>query len=101
MTRSLILALSVCYYARLQDRTQYEEQVCRAFQYPLSLPGGVRSFREEIQWYVDIAVYFLCTYVFEYHTFSGLLCWTSHVHSYSLYTTNGGDMYHRFMCWCL
>ena len=65
MTRSLILALSVCYYARLQDRTQYEKQICRAFQYPLSLPDGVRSFREEIQWYVDshVRTYHVCIYL--------------------------------------
>lgn len=55
MTRSLVLALSVSYYARLQNRVQYEKEVYGGFQDPLSLPGGIKGFREEIKWY-DVSV---------------------------------------------
>jgi hypothetical protein len=52
ITRALILSLSVCYHARLQDRTGYEKGVSRQFMNPLSLPGGVKQFRDEIRWSV-------------------------------------------------
>ena len=51
ITRSLILAISVCYHARLQERKDYEEGVAAQFLAPLGLPGGVAQFRNEIQWY--------------------------------------------------
>ena len=50
ITRALILSLSVCYHARLQDRTDYEEKVSKQFVNPLSLPGGGDRFRNEIRW---------------------------------------------------
>ena len=50
LTRSLILALSVCYHARLSNRKDYEEGVAREFVAPLNLPGGVQQFRDEIRW---------------------------------------------------
>ena len=50
LTRSLILALSVCYHARLSNREDYEEGVAREFAAPLHLPGGVQQFRDEIRW---------------------------------------------------
>ena len=52
ITRSLLLAISVCYHARLQDREEYEEGVTAQFVAPLGLPGGAVQFRDEIQWYV-------------------------------------------------
>ena len=38
ITRAVVLALSVCYYARLQEpekRTQYADAVSPAFEHPL------------------------------------------------------------------
>ena len=52
ITRALILSLSVCYHARLQDRTGYEKGVSKQFVNPLSLPGGDKQFRDEIRWLV-------------------------------------------------
>ena len=51
ITRSLLLAISVCYHARLQDREDYEEGVSAQFVAPLGLPGGAAQFRREIQRY--------------------------------------------------
>ena len=50
LTRSLILAVSVCYHARLSERTDYEEGVSEQFTAPLALPGGEKQFRNEIKW---------------------------------------------------
>ena len=50
VSRSLVLALSVCYHARLQDREDYEEGVAYQFTPPLNLPGGAQQFRNEIRW---------------------------------------------------
>ena len=63
ITRALILSLSVCYHARLQDRTGYEEGVARQFKNPLSLPGGDKQFRDEIRWLVLLLVYFKVPYI--------------------------------------
>ena len=52
ITRSLLLAISVCYHARLQDREDYEEGVTAQFVAPLGLPGGAAQFRDEIRWCV-------------------------------------------------
>ena len=46
-----MLALSVCYHARLQDRSDYEERVVEHFIGPIDLPGGSQQFRDEIRWY--------------------------------------------------
>lgn len=53
VTRAIILAVSVCYHARLQERRDYETGVSRE----LNIPGGVNRFRKEIQWLV-VARYF-------------------------------------------
>ena len=52
ITRALILSLSVCYHARLQDRDAYEDGVSMQFANPLSLPGRDDQFRNEIRWLV-------------------------------------------------
>ena len=49
VTRSLVLALSVCYHARLQDRGEYEQGVAQMFTSPLKLEGA-DQFRNEIRW---------------------------------------------------
>ena len=54
ITRSLILAISVCYHARLQEREDYEKGVASQFVFPLRLPGGTAQFRNEIQWYCSL-----------------------------------------------
>ena len=46
VARSLVLAVSVCYHARLQDREEYEEGVAERFNPPM-LPD---QFRDEIRW---------------------------------------------------
>ena len=46
VARSLVLAVSVCYHARLQDREEYEEGVAKQFTPPM-LPD---QFRDEIRW---------------------------------------------------
>ena len=53
VTTALILAVSVCYHARLQKRTKYEEEVSAKFVLPLALPGGAAQFRNEITWSVS------------------------------------------------
>ena len=65
LTRSLILAISVCYHARLSDRTDYEERIAQQFKAPLSLSGGVEQFRNEIRWY-DSTVY--CKVLLSHYT---------------------------------
>lgn len=50
LTRALILAVSVCYHARLSERAQYEIGIVTQFRAPLALPGGVQQFRNEIRW---------------------------------------------------
>ena len=50
LTRSLILAVSVCYHARLTDREEYEEGVSRMFTAPLTLTREVEEFRDVIRW---------------------------------------------------
>ena len=52
ITRALILSLSVCYHARLQDREEYEEAVVNQFRAPLALPLGREQFCDEMRWYV-------------------------------------------------
>ncbi|XP_064403130.1 E3 ubiquitin-protein ligase RNF213-like isoform X2 [Halichondria panicea] len=50
VTIALILSLSVCYRARLQDREPYEEHIAACFNNPLLLHGGDERFRDEIRW---------------------------------------------------
>ena len=49
-TWSLVLALSICYHARLQDRNGFEEGVVQQFGELLALTGGVQQFKDEIRW---------------------------------------------------
>ena len=51
LTRSLVLALSVCYHARLQEREEFEEGVVSQFTAPLTLLGKEQQFRMEIRRY--------------------------------------------------
>ncbi|XP_041354620.1 E3 ubiquitin-protein ligase rnf213-alpha-like [Gigantopelta aegis] len=48
LTKSLILALGVCYRASLRSRDEYDDHVISFFQNPCSLPGGVRQFVDVI-----------------------------------------------------
>ncbi|KAJ7339358.1 hypothetical protein OS493_005752 [Desmophyllum pertusum] len=48
ITWSLILALGVCYQARLRDRTEYRETVANSFRRPCRLPGGAERIEREI-----------------------------------------------------
>ncbi|XP_078382607.1 E3 ubiquitin-protein ligase rnf213-alpha-like isoform X3 [Oculina patagonica] len=48
ITWSLILALGVCYQARLRDRDEYREAVAKSFQHPCRLPGGAERIAREI-----------------------------------------------------
>ena len=50
LTHSLILAISVCYHARLSDRIEYEQGVAKEFTAPLPLSGGATEFRNVIKW---------------------------------------------------
>jgi hypothetical protein len=76
ITRALILSLSVCYHARLQDRDTYEGGVSEQFKLnPLSLPGGVGRFRDEIRWLV-LGILFILATKFGY--------FLNYVHLYSL-----------------
>ena len=57
ISRALILAVSVCYHARLQDRKEYECGVVQQFKAPLGVPGGANQFCNEIRWYVKEIFY--------------------------------------------
>ncbi|XP_041354642.1 E3 ubiquitin-protein ligase rnf213-alpha-like [Gigantopelta aegis] len=48
LTKSLILALGVCYRASLRSRNDYDSHVTQFFQNPCSLPGGVKQFVDVI-----------------------------------------------------
>ena len=54
IARALILALSVCYHARLQNRAEYEDGVATHFRGPIQLQGGAQQFRDEIRWCVAL-----------------------------------------------
>ena len=54
IARALVLALSVCYHARLQNRAEYEEGVATHFRDPIQLVGGAQQFRDEIRWCVAL-----------------------------------------------
>ena len=79
ITRALILSLSVCYHARLQDRDAYEDGVSEQFANPLSLPGGDDQFRDEIRWSV-LNKYFLRS---ELYLFPNVICIFSGVKRFS------------------
>ncbi|XP_071137099.1 E3 ubiquitin-protein ligase rnf213-alpha-like [Mytilus edulis] len=48
VTRSLVLALGVCYHACLKNREEYRETVATYFTQPLRLVGGADGIEEEI-----------------------------------------------------
>ena len=47
---SMIVSLTVCYYARLIDRGEFETQVVGVFSSPLVLANGKETFTETIYW---------------------------------------------------
>ena len=57
LTRSLILALSICYQARLKCRDDYEKGIAQEFSPPLELAGRVKQFRAEIERYHKYCMY--------------------------------------------
>lgn len=60
VTRSLILALGVCYHACLKSRPEYRKHIARFFHAPCQLPGGDEQIKEEIErWHF--------TYIFLYY----------------------------------
>ena len=65
LTRSLILSISVCYHARLNDRKEFEEQIAQEFTAPLTLSGGADQFRNEIRWYVRLSVLSVCVSAYQ------------------------------------
>ena len=54
ITRALILSLSVCYHARLQERAEFEEGVVAQFMAPIDCDSVVR-FHDEIKWLVKFS----------------------------------------------
>ncbi len=48
MTRSLVLALGVCYHACLEHRQEYREAVADTFVPPLQLENAAQVMLEEI-----------------------------------------------------
>ena len=48
ITWSLIMALGVCYQARLQNRDEYRQEVSKVFSPPCRLPGGPDRIETEI-----------------------------------------------------
>ncbi|XP_052062678.1 E3 ubiquitin-protein ligase rnf213-alpha-like isoform X2 [Mytilus californianus] len=48
ITRSLVLALGVCYHACLKNREEYRDTVAKYFKQPLLLVGGANQIEEEI-----------------------------------------------------
>ena len=54
LTRALVLAIGVCYHAKLQDRREeYRTVVARSFKAPCSLPGGHKQIHREISRYEE------------------------------------------------
>ena len=49
LTRALVLAIGVCYHAKLQERREeYRTVVARSFKAPCFLPGGHKQIHSEI-----------------------------------------------------
>ena len=74
ITRSLILAVSVCYHARLQNRIEFERGVAAQFTGAIKLSRGAAEFREEIKWCDTFVVMKFCNgtryFIFEFHQVS-------------------------------
>lgn len=49
MTRALVLAVSVCYHARLQEREEFERLIVPQFIPPLKC-NTVDQFKDELRW---------------------------------------------------
>ncbi|XP_062507501.1 E3 ubiquitin-protein ligase rnf213-alpha-like isoform X2 [Corticium candelabrum] len=49
LTRSVVLALAVCYHARLKDRKPFREVIAKQFQSPCNLHGGANRLDQEIR----------------------------------------------------
>ncbi|KAK3585587.1 hypothetical protein CHS0354_036774 [Potamilus streckersoni] len=54
ITRSLVLALGVCYHACLKNREEYREHVARFFKAPCNLPHGPDQIEQEISICQDV-----------------------------------------------
>ncbi|KAK3585576.1 hypothetical protein CHS0354_036763 [Potamilus streckersoni] len=54
ITRSLVLALGVCYHACLKNREEYREHVARFFRAPCNLPHGPDQIEQEISICQDV-----------------------------------------------
>ena len=59
VTRSLILALGVCYHASLDERDKYRKHVAQKFAAPCRLLRGADDIEEIIAWLV-ISHLFTC-----------------------------------------
>ena len=52
LTRALVLAIGICYHAKLQERREeYRTVVARSFKAPCLLPGGHKQIHREISRY--------------------------------------------------
>ncbi|XP_053396342.1 E3 ubiquitin-protein ligase rnf213-alpha-like isoform X2 [Mercenaria mercenaria] len=49
VTRSLVLAVGVCYHACLKTRPEYRAHVAQYFRAPCELPGGEEQIKDEIE----------------------------------------------------
>uniref|UniRef100_A0A7M5U071 RZ-type domain-containing protein n=1 Tax=Clytia hemisphaerica TaxID=252671 RepID=A0A7M5U071_9CNID len=54
--RSLILALAVCYIARLEDRNDYYDYIEKLFTGDFALQGGVEQFKNEIKRFQEMFI---------------------------------------------
>ena len=53
--RTIILTLAVCYHARIQERKQFEKDICSKFEPPISQsPISREKFVKEISRYVSV-----------------------------------------------
>ena len=53
--RSIILTLAVCYHARIQERGNFEQEICKKFEAPISTqPISKEKFVKEISRYISI-----------------------------------------------
>lgn len=50
VTRALVLAIGVCYHAKLQEKRQdYRKVVAQSFKAPCLLPGGEKQILRELE----------------------------------------------------
>ena len=48
VVRSLIMAVAVCYHAKLQERDDFENSIVNEFLSPFAIPEGRKQFANEI-----------------------------------------------------